>query len=178
MSRQTAFDAYLTTDKDFQDAMAAHPEVPKYLMKAPPQRLRQLAAIDPATIDVDALEELIRIVHSYPAAGKALGLPHPAELDFIALRPSENVRAFVQKLAEGPPHVVRARSKIDESQATVKSWFDDWKDHSTGILDVHKGILDGSLGSGGDIFGALARETIALYATAFHWMLRPYTKKK
>jgi hypothetical protein len=171
MSRKTAFSGFLSKlgDEDVRQYLDKHPAVREYLETAPHKDLSRLAATKPATLT---------LFHDNPdAAAFVPGSPPPDVFLFLANAP-DKVRAFLQKSPASPPHIVSAQSKIDESQDAVNSWFDDWKGHSTGILDVHKAILEGSLGSGGDIFAALARETVGLYAVAFHWLLRPYTKKK
>jgi hypothetical protein len=171
MSRKTAFSAFLSKlgDGGVQKYLDANPAVREYLETAPSKELSRLAATK---------RETLVLLRDHPDAAALLPGPPPKDvLDFLAGAPDE-VRAFLQKIPASPPHIASAQSKVDESQDAVNSWFDDWKGHSTGILDVHKGILEGSLGSGGDILAALARETVGLYATAFHWILRPYTKKK
>jgi hypothetical protein len=169
MSRKTAFDAFLSgVNGEIRQYLDGHAAVREYLEKAPPKDLARLAA---------TTRETLEFFYTHPDAAALLpGRPPADVLRFLAAAPV--VRAFLQNIPASPPHIASAQSKVDQSQAAVNSWFNDWKGHSTGILDVHKGILDGTYATGGDMFAALARETIALYATAFHWMLRPYAKKK
>jgi hypothetical protein len=176
MDRKTAFNAYLSTGKAadqpaIQAIRGAPGPVREYFEGAPPEALSQLAATDAATLE--GLRAAV-VAHAN-AKGLLPGSPPPEVLGFLAAQ--HGVREFLRNIPARPPHLVSARAKIDDSHSAVSSWFDDWKAHSTGILNVHKGILDGSLAPGGAMFAALAQETIGLYATAFHWMLRPYVKK-
>jgi hypothetical protein len=170
MSRKTAFDAHLNKcDDDVRKAIEADADVRTFLENASPKLLSRLADTDP-----EIFKAVLKFGHDHPAAGVVLP---PANVMQLLAKDSKKIRDFLRNVPTDPPHLASARSKIDESHDAVTTWFDDWKGHSTGILGVHKDILDGTLTSGNDLFAALARETIGLYATAFHWLLRPYVKK-